>query len=244
MPSFLCKTKKEPVRPDAAKSSDSNVGKKPASKSNGPNNKSTAESVSSLNDVPVPPLPLPIMVPSMTSGGATANHETVAHLYELPDDLNAQMYKESPSDNCQLGRYCDEMLPLYTSYDLEKAAAILMQETLDMEEMQLHHESTQSEFYADTHTKMSNPATANNSIAFGSVDFENTYRDIYQDDFLYESYQPEMPCSSSYTSPMFSFQSTVGSKMMPLPPISTMKNKHNLLSHHSNAHQLFPTNVL
>lgn len=122
----------------------------------------------------------------------------------------------------------DETLPLNTSDDLERAASLLMQQTLEMEE--------------------SDPRFSCLPQDFSDIPEQNLFHvnDYMTDQIIFSTAITEPNISSSFGQ-FFSYSSVSAERnddqtKITLPPITTMKNKRNLIDH--STQQLFPTNVL
>lgn len=121
----------------------------------------------------------------------------------------------------------DDTLPLNTSDDLERAASLLMQQTLEMEENDPRFNCLPQDV--------------------SDIPEQNLYHvnDYMTDQIIFSTAITEPNISSSFGQ-FFSYSSAPTANddqtKITLPPITTMKNKRNLIDH--STQQLFSTNVL
>lgn len=119
----------------------------------------------------------------------------------------------------------DDTLPLNTSDDLERAASLLMQQTLEMEENDPRFNCLPQDV--------------------SDIPEQNLYHvnDFMAEQIIFSTAITEPNLSSSFGHFFSSTSISDDQTKITLPPITTMKNKRNLIDHHSNQ-QLFSTNVL
>ncbi|KAJ6639126.1 Serendipity locus protein H-1 [Pseudolycoriella hygida] len=120
----------------------------------------------------------------------------------------------------------DDTLPLNTSDDLERAATLLMQQTLEMEENDPHFSGLPQDV--------------------SDIPEQNLFHvnDYMTDQIIFSTAITEPNISSSFGPFIYSFAPTTNDDQtkITLPPITTMKNRRNLMNH--STQQLFSTNVL
>lgn len=122
----------------------------------------------------------------------------------------------------------DDTLPLNTSDDLERAASLLMLQTLEMEENDPRFNCLPQDV--------------------SDIPEQNLYHanDYMTDQIIFSTAITEPNISSSFGQ-FFSYSSAPTANddqtKITLPPITTMKNKRNLIDH-STTQQLFSANVL
>lgn len=121
----------------------------------------------------------------------------------------------------------DDTLPLNTSDDLERAASLLMQQTLEMEENDARFICLPQDV--------------------SDIPEQNLFHvnDYMTDQIIFSTAITEPNISTSFGQ-FFSYSSAPTASddqtKITLPPITTMKNKRNLIDH--STQQLFSTNVL
>lgn len=121
----------------------------------------------------------------------------------------------------------DDTLPLNTSDDLERAASLLMQQTLDMEENDPRFNCLPQDV--------------------SDIPEQNLYHVDYMADQIIFSTAITEPNIPTTFGQFFSYSAPApitddDQTRIALPPITTMKNKRNLIDH--SVQQLFSTNVL
>lgn len=124
----------------------------------------------------------------------------------------------------------DDTLPLNTSDDLERAASLLMQQTLEMEESDPRFNCLPQDV---------------SDIPEQNLYHVNDY--LTTDQIIFSTAITEPNISSSFGQ-FFSYSSAPTANddqtKITLPPITTMKNKRNLIDHSAHQLQMFSTNVL
>lgn len=244
MPNFLSKDKKNAIDGDDA------VEKKEKTKKLRKKSKNQIESdVKSIDNKLSGSIKMDQLLVTDNVESADLDMQTT-QFQMLTEDTNAICVSASTSNSNDLSTITvnDKTLPLNTSDDLERAASLLMQQTLDLEdEMEFINIKSES---IDTSLYQSQYGFDSREKYF----FIDTNKDLeMQMDHLLTN-QYEIPNTSSTSQIdnsdlLFSYypQSTqcdLMTMMMPLPPITTMKSKFKAIVSSTAPHAYSTTNVL